>query len=285
MNTTNPFDVIVVADGRRTSLTVALCLVIAKKTCPAARFHVARIEGADMEDRLAERVIAQHAERIFYIPPPSLLVAGNIYRIANKISAMSCSGLKRAVLIDSDILFLRSLPVDFIFRDVPTVVPEHGYHEFPWLRLFALANLIPPRIKVLLGDGLVTEPWFNAGFICAPDATQFGYVWRMMCDLLLNCDWVPELWPYLDQIALPLTLAQLSEQRTVTNDNVLPAIFNQNLFLWREDQSYVREGYVAHHHTKLRLIERYFEDLIMWTRGDFPVVDEVVAALRPFDKD
>jgi hypothetical protein len=193
------------------------------------------------------------------------------------------SDLKRAVFMDSDTLFIRPLPTSFVFTDVPRAVPEHGLHKFPWDRLFGDIGLSCPTIQVLMAGGEVGSPWLNAGFIACPNAAAFGSVWRMMCEYVLRCEWVPERYPYLDQIALPLAFGQLSPGRTVGFDNILSERFNQNLFYWAGDQSYSVNGFVAHHHHRVSLIERYFERLLSWTSGEYPEVDAVLAEYRQFD--
>ena len=278
-------DIVCVADGDRISLGVALNILVARKSSPNARFLVALPEGADFGSAVAEDVITTFAHQIIRIPAPTTVLDGKLYRIENKINALSVCGIKRAILVDSDILFIRPLPESFLIRESPAAVPEHGKHEFPWDRLYPLVGLKRPEIEILLGSGEICDPWFNAGFVACPDAEQLGHVWRMMADFVFRCPWVPERWPYLDQISLPLAMAQLSPGRTVQHSNVLPARFNQNVFNWSEDQSYVRNGFVLHHHNKVRLIERYFPLLIMWIRDGYPIVDKVVDELRRFDED
>ncbi len=104
-----------------------------------------------------------------------------------------------------------------------------------------------------------------------------------MCEYVVRCDWVPERYPYLDQIALPLAFAQLSPSRSVTFDNILPERFNQNLFYWAGDQSYSASGFVAHHHSRVALIERYLDRLLSWARPEYPALDQVLAEMRQFD--
>ena len=278
-----PFDVVVVADRARISLAAALNILVSRRTCPEARFTVAMPEDSLFEHAAAEEVIRAFAADIIAIPAPRMQVEGHIYRIENKINALRWFGNKPVIGADADLLFIRPLPAQFLFRQVPAAVPEHGLHVYPWEELYSTLGLRPPEIKLLTGSGEVGAPWLNAGFIACPDGSQLGELWHRACRFLLHCPWVPERFPFLDQIAMPLAFAQASASRTVTFDHVLPARFNQNIFYWADDQSYVGNGYVAHHHNRVGLIEKYLSSLISWTRQQYAIIDEVLEGLRLFD--
>lgn len=277
-------NVVVVADGSRISLGCALNILVSQKTFPDAEFHVGVPENSDFGSAIAQNIIEAKATSIFSIPKSEITVSGKPYRIINKINALRSFGPKPALLIDSDILFIRSLPEEFLFRSAVCAVPEHGLHEFPWKRLYNVIGLEPPVFQVLLGGGQVSLPWFNAGLVSCPNAEKLGEIWRMLTDFTNRCDWVPERWPYLDQICLPLAMAQAAETKTLTYENVLPGRFNQNLFYWAEDQSHVTNGFVIHHHNRIQLIETYFPRLFMWIRDGYPMIDAVVNELRSFDR-
>jgi len=278
------FDVITVADGPRISLGAALNLIVSRKTCPEASFCIALPEDSKFESSVAEQCITKYASSIVRIASPKMVVEGRPYRIENKINALQIVGSRRVLLVDSDVIFLRPLPMEFLGRRVPTAVPEHSSeYTFPWSRLYGTLGLAQPPIKVLSGSGNVTDPWFNAGFVVAPNGEQLSCVWAMMCEFLLRCDWVPDRWPYLDQIALPLAFAQLSPTRSVGYENVLPARFNQNMFYWSKDQ--VVNGFVAHHHNRVRLLETHFQKIFTWVANDYPVIYEILEEMRSFDRD
>lgn len=278
-----PFDVLVVADRARISLAAALNILVSRKTCPQARFTVALPEDSSFQHAVAEEVIRTFAVEILTIPPPRLQVEGHIYRIENKINALRFFGNKPVIGVDADLLFIRPLPAEFLFRPVPAAVPEHGLHVHPWEELYSTLGLQCPSIKVLCAGGEVGAPWLNAGFIACPDGSRFGDLWHRACRFILHCPWVPERFPYLDQIALPLAFAQASAGGTVTFDNILPARFNQNIFYWAKDQHYVGSGYVAHHHYRVSLIERYLGSLISWVGEEYSIIDKVLEGLRQFD--
>jgi hypothetical protein len=278
-----PFDIVVVADRARISLAAALNILISRKTCPEARFTVAIPEDSSLQHGAAQEVIQKFASDTITIPQPRLKVEGDLYRIENKINALRFFGNRPAIGVDADLIFLRPLPADFLFRRVPAAVPEHGLHLYPWAELYSALGLNFPEMKLMTGSGEVGPPWLNAGFISCPDASRFGGLWHRTCRFLLHCNWVPERFPYLDQIALPLAFARASADRSLTFENVLPSEFNQNIFYWAGDQNYVSGGHVAHHHYRVGLLDKYFRPLIEWTRDDYPIIDEVLDGLRRFD--
>ena len=277
------FDVIVVADRARISLAAALNILVSRKTCPAARFTVALPEDSAFEHHVADEVIRRYAADIITIPPPGIRFDGEPYRIENKINALRFFGSRPVIGVDADLMFIRPLPAEFLFRPAPAAVPEEGLHVYPWVELFSTLGLVPPSIKVLTGSGEVGPPWLNAGFIVCQDGAALGDLWHRACSFVRYCPWVPEQWPWLDQIGLPIAIAAASPDRTITFENILPARFNQNIFYWAGDQGYVTNGYVVHHHYRVGLIERYLPHLIMWTRDGYPIVDELLEALRDFD--
>ena len=250
-------EVVAVADRARVSLGLALNLLVSKRTSPDCSFNVALPEDSDFGSELAEKIIKEHARSIYKIPAPTLNVEGKLFRIENKINALRAFGNSPAILVDSDVLFVRPLPSEFLIRKVPTAVPEHGKHEFPWERLYSTVGLETPEMTVLTGSGKTCLPWFNAGFVACPSAERMGEVWRMLCEYVSRCEWVPKRWPYTDQIALPLAIAQLSPAKTVTHENVLPASFNQNMFYWNRAHGQLASGFVCHHHNYVGLLRQF----------------------------
>lgn len=276
-------NVLSVADGPRISLALACHMLIARKTFPKARYHVAVPKGCAMQHAEAERVIRELATTIYEIPAPTTVIDGKLYRIENKIHALKYFDSVPALMIDSDLIFMRPLPLNFLFRNTPTAVPEHGLHEFPWARLYEALSLNEPKIVTLLGSGLESPPWLNAGLVATPNAAKFGAIWKMASDFVLGCDWVPERWPYLDQISLPLAMALYSPHRTVDYANILPSQFNDNIFHWHPDQSYAANSFVIHHHYRVALLRKYVPNLLSWVRDNNPTFDVILNDLARFD--
>ena len=277
-------DLLVVADGERISLGALIALLINRKSFPEARVHLAVPDDAPLAEAVPERILAALQPRVYSLPAPHLAVEGQSYRILNKVQALASFGPRPALLCDSDLFFLRSVPLDyFAGRTVPAAVPEHGRHDFPWERLYPIAGAPLPSFQVLCGSGEASLPWLNAGLVYAPNASQLGEVWLDLCHRVEPLEWVPERFPYLDQITLPLAIASLSPRSSITPASVLDTRLNQNLFHWMPDQSYAGYGFGVHHHHRVSLIRRYFPDVLTWVETDEPLLGELLSLYARYD--
>src|ERR1051325_6467632 len=135
------FDVVVVADRARIALAAALNILISRKTCPEANFIVAVPDDSFCEHAAAEQVIRTFASDVVTIPAPQIRVEDYLYRIENKINALRFFGSTPVIGVDADLIFIRPLPAEFLFRSVPTAVPEHGLHLYPWDELYSTLGL------------------------------------------------------------------------------------------------------------------------------------------------
>ena len=273
-----------VADGERLSLGCVVSAIIARKSFPAARFHFAVPSDADISLDLPDGLLDDLGVKTHVFPFRSLLVEGRDYRILNKVRALSAFGPSPVLFCDSDLFFVRAVPVDyFTGRTVPAATPEHGRHDFPWESLYPHFDMYCPSFRILCGGGEVSLPWFNAGLVYAPNGAELGGVWEDLCVAINQLDWVPERWPYLDQIALPLAMAKLTPGARVMEASVLDGRLNQNLFHWMHDQSYAEHGFGVHHHGRVSLIRRYFPRILMWLREDYPILDELLDRYSVYD--
>jgi hypothetical protein len=271
-------DILMVADGERLSLGCMVAAIIARKSFPEARFHFAVPADAPFELGLPAGYLEALGVELIPFTPRALQVEGLTYRILNKVRALSAFGSRPVLMCDSDVFFLRPIPSDYLIgRTVPAATPEHGRHIFPWERLYSEFNLPTPSFQVLCGDGVqASPPWFNAGVVYAPNGADLGAEWERICLAVNDWEWVPERWPYLDQIALPLAMASLSPASRLTEAAVLDSRLNLNLFHWMEDQSYTTHGFVVHHHGYVSLIKRYYPRVLMWLRRDYPLLDQLL---------
>jgi len=277
-------DVLMVADGERLSLGCMVAAIISQKSFPEARFHFAIPSDTPFNLELPEGMLDALSIKLLPFTTKDLSVEGKTYRILNKVRALAAFGSRPVLLCDSDLFFLRSIPPDYLIgRTVPAATPEHGRHSFPWERLYAQFNLAIPAFQVLCGSGESSPPWFNAGLVYAPNAAAMGAEWERLCLAINKLDWVPERWPYLDQISLPLAMASLSPGSKLTEAVVLDGRLNQNLFHWMDDQSYAQHGFGVHHHGRVSLIRRYFPRILMWLREDFPLLDRLLDQYAIFD--
>lgn len=277
-------DVLMVADGERLSLGCLVAAIIARKSFPEARFHFAIPSDQPFNLDLPKGTISALDVQFLPFTVRDLAVEGKRYRILNKVRAVAAFGSRPVLMCDSDLFFLRPIPVEYLNgRTIPAATPEHGRHDFPWERLYTNFDLPVPSFQVLCGGGESSPPWFNAGLVYAPNAASLGSHWEQICLEVNQLDWVPERWPYLDQISLPLAIASLSPYARLTEASVMDSRLNQNLFHWMDDQSYTLHGFGVHHHGRVSLIRRYFPRILMWLRDDYPLLDVLLDHYALFD--
>lgn len=278
-------DVLMVADGERLSLGCMVAAIIAKKSFTEARFYFAVPSDVTFDLGLPQGTLESLNVELIPFTPRDLQVEDKRYRILNKVRALAGFGAKPVLLCDSDLFFIRSIPAAYLIgRTLPAASPEHGRHDFPWERLYAHFNLLSPSFQVLCGSGEASEPWFNAGLVYAPNAAALGSEWERICLAINELPWVPERWPYLDQIALPLAIASLSPASRLTEAAVLDSRLNQNLFHWMNDQSYATHGFGVHHHGRVSLIKKYFHSLLLWLRDDYPLLEQLLERYAAYER-
>ena len=281
----NMNSVVMVVDGERLGLQCVLSMIIAKRTTPDINVCVGIPKDAPQISLSTRELLERFAGAIFTIPPPSIRLENRTYRIINKVNALRYAPCgSKVILADSDLIFARELPFDFLTRPEACAVPEHGFQELPWSDIYEHFSLKLPQTLVLLGSGRTSLPWLNAGFVSSSEAEKFGDIWYDLAERVAVLDWVPKRWPYLDQIALPIAMAVSSASKTVKHDHILPSSFNTNLFYWAGDQTYSKGSFVIHHHGRIQLLRRYLRDLITWVGQLYPDLFDVMQALEKYDK-
>ena len=278
-------DIVVVSDNTRESLGIALAMLIAEVFNRDFRFHIAVPEDTVLDNELAAEIIQSRGGRVFRIASPTMLVEGRKYRIQNKIEAMRTADIVGpSLLMDSDMFAIRKLVGAFIFRDVPTAVPAHATGKsYPWDEIYAAFELSRPRLQVLSGANTFGPPWFNAGFVASKDGGNFAQIWSDVSRRIAAMDRVPQKWPYLDQIALPVAMALASAERGLSYDNVLPGRLNQNIFYWMNDATHVRSGVVVHHHYRVKLLRELFGKMLSNIDNNHGLIGKVLDGLNRFD--
>ena len=106
------------------------------------------------------------------------------------------------LLCDSDLFFIRSIPANYLSgRTVPAATPSIAMISGS---AYAHFNLSAPSFKVLCGGALFALVQCRNGG--CPQRRRAQCRGRI-CLAINGLDWVPERWPYLDQIALPLAMS------------------------------------------------------------------------------
>ncbi len=148
------------------------------------------------------------------------------YPNANKIGALIAlpPGVG-ALFLDSDLLCLRPFASDAISSEAVALRPADrpwAPGEPAWAYLYRRFGLDFPeaRVRATL-TGEIMPPYFNAGLVYAPDARRFGEDWLELAHAIDADDRVPSKRPWLDQISLPLAIAQDGRRFTI-----LPPTFN-----------------------------------------------------------
>lgn len=148
------------------------------------------------------------------------------YPIGNKVSAMRVgTSHDRLVFLDSDMM-CTSVFADSPWFDLPVALtPSDGRTSFPetnWRLVYDLFGLAPWTLRTrtrVTGD--VVVPYFNAGFIAVDPHVGFGDVWLDCCRRIDAAELPMSRRPWLDQIALPVTVRRLGLPWAV-----LPELFN-----------------------------------------------------------
>lgn len=137
------------------------------------------------------------------------------YPIGNKVACLNIStSALITVFLDSDMLCLREFaPDDYLsppFCAKPADLATFAKDSADWQAVYALFNLPLPKRRIMTTvSGELTLPYFNAGVIAVQTDLHFGQVWETCCQHIDAAESVTNKRPWLDQIALPVALAQL----------------------------------------------------------------------------
>jgi len=139
---------------------------------------------------------------------------GAEYPIANKIACLGvATGADKTVLLDSDILCLRTPPGD-AFPGAVNAKPA-DYCTWPtngntWDDVYALFGFHRPErlVKATVSETLM-PPYFNSGVVAVENNKAFAEAWADCCLQIDSVATIKGKRPWLDQIALPVAIARL----------------------------------------------------------------------------
>lgn len=135
------------------------------------------------------------------------------YPIGNKVSCLGIStNADKLIFLDSDILCLRPFSGDKRFSDFDfNAKPADLATYSDWSPVYETFNLNLPERRVLSTvSGELMLPYFNAGFIAVSSKIAFAETWGNVCRTIDANPKVTQKRPWLDQIALPITVEQLN---------------------------------------------------------------------------
>ncbi len=138
------------------------------------------------------------------------------YKIGNKLNAFKITAQgDRIVFLDSDTIFYNPLPeTDKYFRkdfaakgsDEQTFdsIVQKGLNWNIVYDLFALP--FPQMMWPAPVTGEWGPPYFNAGMLVANPSIDLSTHWIETCIAIRDCDKIKNKYPWLDQVALPVTI-------------------------------------------------------------------------------
>lgn len=151
---------------------------------------------------------------------------GSGYPIGNKVGAAAvATDADRVLLLDSDILCLRTLDLDRCFAGgflaKPADFATFTASAATWARLYRLFHLQPPDHRVtatVSGDEM--WPYYNAGVVAFRTGAGFPEAWADCCRVIDGEPDVPAKRPHLDQISLPVAAARCGLEGTPLPDRL-----------------------------------------------------------------
>lgn len=177
------------------------------------------------------------------------------YPHGNKIlAATDWRGPGRSIFLDTDMVCLKPLTELAGLSDTQVAAAPEGRPtwgpEDRWARAYAHYDLPLPtaRVRLLRGSQPEHLPYFNAGLVAMPEATQpdgkrFAQHWlETALDFDHRCK-IAGKRPWLDQISLPLTLARFGY-----GAHVLGESWNYALSHRGNDIARTPDAHILHYH-------------------------------------
>ncbi len=147
------------------------------------------------------------------------------YPQGNKVACLGIeTPAEKIVFLDSDILCLREFSFNLkslhtekggvfeaSFNAKPTDLPTFTRDVSVWQQVYDLFNLPLPNWRVIAtASGELMLPYFNAGVIAIQNGVGFAEVWKTGCQKIDAEPSITNKRPWLEQIALPVAMAQLN---------------------------------------------------------------------------
>lgn len=207
-----------IVEGPRLEAQAILLAATLRQHHPQAGIIGYRPETAPEPPAALTGLFAHLGAELRTLPIPPRFWRGP-YPHGNKILALAePRDTDTSIFLDTDMMMAAPLTPD----DLPgameiSVIPEGilswGKDVTRWDRVYAHFGLTTPpeRIRLLRGARRPSPPYFNAGFIAQREADRvdgltFGALWRDTARIIDHEVGVGSKRPWLDQIALPVTL-------------------------------------------------------------------------------
>ncbi|EIJ41613.1 sulfotransferase family protein [Beggiatoa alba B18LD] len=138
------------------------------------------------------------------------------YPIGNKIACLGIeTSAEKIFFLDSDILCYQEFTPAYdwlrpVLHAKPVDLGAFTTEPKFWTSVYELFNLpVPARYVFSSVSQELLHPYFNAGFLGIPNQSQFAQTWADSCRRILQSGIIAERPRWLDQLALPVTLARL----------------------------------------------------------------------------
>ncbi|WMS41509.1 hypothetical protein RDV64_15665 [Acuticoccus sp. MNP-M23] len=144
------------------------------------------------------------------------------YKHGNKIGALG--GINgRALFLDTDIMLMTPLSWHHNLTGAaalkPADIDTFSNGGGSWARVWrAFDRDVPPRTLTATISGTPMRPYYNAGFISVQDGDAFTNTWLEVARKIDADESIGNKRPWLDQIALPVTFAELGWDVDVLGD-------------------------------------------------------------------
>lgn len=142
---------------------------------------------------------------------------GHDYKIGNKLGCVeSVSRMhpdKRVVFLDTDIVCLPTAfePAELGTKDLALRIAGFPWQPHDWKRAYGCVGLEPPqRVIKSANSREPMPPYYNAGVISLAPNSPFPPVWIDVCRRLHQDGGLENKFPWLDQIAIPVSAAALA---------------------------------------------------------------------------
>ncbi|ALG67315.1 sulfotransferase [Beggiatoa leptomitoformis] len=149
------------------------------------------------------------------------------YPIGNKVACLGIETLAEKIFfLDSDMLCLQPFipPNDWlqpIFHAKPVDLGAFTADPHFWQSVYTLFDLPLPTRRVFSSvSHELLLPYFNAGMLGIPSNTPFAQIWADSCQRILHSGIIAQRPRWLDQLALPITLAKIGMDFNCLNEYV-----------------------------------------------------------------
>jgi hypothetical protein len=264
------FFVACVADGPRLILSSILLHTSVRYFIPEARVVFGVPEDAQHYKQL-EMLADLSRSEIVILPTPGCFSRDAPYRIFNKINLLSRTGNRSVFLCDSDLLFVRKFPVEYFDHiEIGAKVADAMSWQGDWNYVYSKFGLDAPKRRVVTTTTKdISYPYYNSGFIYAREPEALAEAWLYTAEKIASDSSIVDVFPYADQISLPLAF-QISGKALTELD----VAFNQSI------HSIVGNYYVLHHHDYYETLNRIIPALLqMWIKSS-PIFAEALNQLK-----